>query len=177
MPFIFSCSEFNSPNEVDNNSINVEMREESLRKIYQLDSKYNWEYANNNYYRATGKNFDYGYTSQDFAQSLQDENVDIGILRAGVKRLVSKSNEELLINFLKNNEDYIVQLNSAVALAYLGNPIGLEIIKECAKGNLVLSSSGNERHHASLGLLLLNEKLPDEYKNWSMADKYYLLVN
>ena len=142
-----------------------------------MESKYNWEYANNNYFRATGKDFEYGSTSDDFAQSLQDKNIDIRIMRAGVKIIVSESNEELLIDFLKNHDDGLVQLNSAVALAYLGNSIGLDMIIDCAKGKIVLSSSSNERHHAALGLLLLNKKLPDEYMNWFGADEYYIKFN
>ena len=82
----------------------------------------------------------------------------------------------LRVDYLNNHDDFFVKLNAGLALAYLGKGAGINILRKCAKG-YVLSSSGHEKNDAALGLLLLNEKLPEEYYSDSFSDSYYQLIN
>jgi len=85
--------------------------------------------------------------------------------------------ERILIDFLNNNKDNIVHFNAARALAYRGRREGIDLLQDCASGNLVLTSSGFERNAAALALLILNEKLPKEYLEWPFADPLYIKLN
>lgn len=85
--------------------------------------------------------------------------------------------ERILIDFLNNNKDNIVHFNAARALAYRCRREGIDLLQDCASGNLVLTSSGFERNAAALALLILNEKLPKEYLEWPFADPLYIKLN
>ena len=179
-PFLVFCSTINEPLELDEEVLNLKIRQESLKKIYRLQIWGEWEIRKHNYYLSNGTEFSEGFTTEDFHQSLKSENIDIRILRTGILKLPLRSNDEtedLLLDFLNNHNDSIVRLNSAIALAVLGNKTGLALLKKCAEGNMVLSSSGHEKNDAALGLLLLNEKLPGEYFSWRQADPYYQLID
>ena len=87
IPFIVTCSKINDPVELESDQLCYEIKRESLKKIYQLKTWGEWEIRKHNYYVATGKEFDYGYTKENFHQTLQNENMDIRILRAGILQL------------------------------------------------------------------------------------------
>jgi len=102
------------------------------------------------------------------------------LLRVGVLSLSTgtlEDTERLLIDFLNNNKDDIVRFNAARALAYRGKRDGIDILRNCASGNLVLTSSSFEMNAAALALLILNERLPEEYLEWRFADSLYLKLN
>ena len=176
---IISCSKITEPVEVDKDVLYTKVKQESLLKIYSLKARYFWQNKRFSYFQSNGTEFDYGYTANDFHQKLKSTNIDISILRAGVLILPLQkidATESQLLDYLNNHDDFFVKLNAGLALAYLGKGAGINILRKCAKG-YVLSSSGHEKNDAALGLLLLNEKLPEEYYSDSFSDSYYQLIN
>lgn len=111
---------------------------------------------------------------------MKDEQSDVSFRRAGILLLAMSQLEEVdsyLVDVLKNDEDEIVRFNAARSLAYRGGKDGLSLLNSCAAGDLVLTSSSFERHAASLALLLLSEKLPQQYISWQFADPLYLKLH
>lgn len=179
-PLILSCSDINQTLEEENNKQRSELINKSLRKIYLLESKVKWEIAMHRYFVVNGKEFDYGSNEEDFNQTLNNIDIDISVLRAGITRLplfMTDITEELLLSFLNSHDDFFVQVHSAVTLAYIGNRTGVDLLRNCAEGKIVLSTSNYERDYSALGLLLLNEELPDDYINYFWADEYYTMLN
>ena len=82
--------------------------------------------------------------------------------------------DSYLVEVLKNDGDETVSFNAARALAYRGKKDRVEILRSCTAGDLILTSSGFERHAWALALLILGEKLPEEYVAWQFADPLYL---
>ena len=154
-----------------------EIRIDLLKRIYLLDVKNTWQNAEFSYYRATNQNLMTWSTEIELQQKLQESDNDIIFSRAGVL-LLSESKtdqtENILIDFLNNHSDDIVRLNAARALAYRGNKSGLELLKKCAAGEMIMTSSLFEVNAAALALLILDEELPDKYSETGVADSLYL---
>jgi len=176
-PIIFLfCSHTTEP---ENNAISQNIQLEFLKRIFQLEVNNHWKYEELNYYKRTGEDLLSWSTEEEFYQKLKDENNDISFLRVGVLLLSTgrlEETEKLLLDFLNKHEDDLVRFNAARALAYRGRKDGVELLRSCASGKLVLTTSSFEINAAALALLLLNEDLPKEYSEWSLADPLYLML-
>lgn len=172
------CAQTTEPDK--NDALITDLRIELLKRIYQLDVSVNWKNEELNYFKRTGEDLLSWNTEEEFLEKLKDEQSDIRFRRAGILLLATSQLEEadrFLVEVLKNDEDDIVRFNAARALAYRGKKDGLAILSSCATGDLVLTSSSFERHAAALALLLLSEKLPQEYVAWQFADPLYLKLH
>lgn len=171
---LLSCSKSSTAPEIE--KIQPEFKVEALRKIFLLDVHTDWQYAEFNHYVSTKEDLRSWSTAEELIQKLKETD-DRSFRRAGILLLASNPEpevENVLLDFF-NNEEGIEKLNAARVLAYRENSTGLSYLKSCVSGNTVLTSSGFERNAAALAILLLNQDLPQEYREWEMADRLYLL--
>ena len=171
-----SCSQSTEPLK---SSFDSDSKIELFKRVFQLEVDNHWKYQELSYYKRTGEDLRSWATEEEFYLIIKDENCDIAILRVVVLSLSTGTLEEtnsLLLDFL-DNEDGLVSLNAARALAYRNKNDGLEILQECASGNFVLTSSSFEMNYAALALLILEEQLPQEYLDWPFADPLYKKLN
>ena len=171
--FLF-CTHSTDP---EDNAISENIQVELLKRIFQLEVMTYWKNEEINYYKRTGEDLISWSTNEEFYQKLKEENNDISFIRAAVLLLSSGNLEEtdiLLLNFLNTHDDDLVRFNAARSLAYRGRKGGIEILRNCASGELVLTVSAFEINAAALALLILKEELPQKYIENSMADPLYL---
>jgi len=175
------CSQSNEPTDAsENNGMDRTIQLDLLKRVFQLEARYTWKHEELVYFKRTGDDLISWYTEEEMLAELQKEDCDLGLRRAGVLIIANSPTtavEEMLSEFLVNDDDAIVQFNCACALAYRGKLDGLEMLTQCAIGELVLTSSSFERNSAALALLLLGHKLPQAYLDWQFADPLYVACN
>lgn len=174
--FLFTCSKIIEPVGIKDNS---DIQKELLKRVFLLKASIDWCYEEFHYYKKTGNELMTWSTHEQFIQKLKNDKDDVSFKRVGVLRLsgyYSEDTEILLIDFLRNDDDTITRFNAAQVLAFYGKKYGIDILLQCATGELVLSSSSYERNAAALALLLLDEKLPKQYTDWQFADPIYLRI-
>ncbi|MDZ7376153.1 MAG: hypothetical protein ONB13_05995 [candidate division KSB1 bacterium] len=175
--FLF-CSQATEPSKSDYFSEDIKI--ELLKRIYLLDVSKSWKWEELNYYKRTGKDLVTWYTEHEFIQKLKSELDNLDFSRSGILLLAASQldeAEQLLFDVLKNANDQFLRFNAARALAYRKKKDGLDLLYRCAAGDLVLTSSELERHDAALALLLLGERLPQEYLNSGFADPLYVKLS
>ncbi len=172
------CSQTTAP--INGLKLSDDLQIELLKRIYLLDVTENGTLEQLNYYKRTGTDLVTWSTEEEFLQKLKGEINHLEFSRPAVLLLAGSQvaeADQFLLDVLKNASDQFLRFNAARALAYRGKNDGLELLRQCAVGDLVLTNSGLEQHAAALALLLLNEKLPTAYLQSGFADPLYVKLS
>ncbi|NQT26679.1 HEAT repeat domain-containing protein [candidate division KSB1 bacterium] len=168
------CSHSTEPEtDILTNDIKIEL----LRQIFRLDVGIDWSNEKFNYYRVTNEELPFWSTEAELRDILREDDIDIRLLRVGTLLLYEHTSPDanvLLLDFLNNHRDDLVRFNAARALAYRDNKAGIDLLNECASGQLTMTSSGFEVNAAALALLILGEELPEEYYELHIADPLFM---